>query len=158
MGGDTIVAVDVDPRRLELAERAGASCRLQPGRGDFLAAVRRATGGAGADVVVDSSGADGVLYQALQVARRGGTLLQIGLPHRPAQLPVRELVLREISLIPAVAHVCDQDLPEALRILASTPLAAQVVDRVVPLGEVVGGLVAMARREAVGKVVVAPEG
>ncbi|MCS7171838.1 MAG: alcohol dehydrogenase catalytic domain-containing protein [Armatimonadetes bacterium] len=158
-GGEAIVAVDVDPHRLELAERVGASRRLQAGRDDVRGAVLRATRGEGAEVVVDSSGAEEVLEQATGLVRQGGTILQVGLPHRSPRVPVREMVLQEICWITAVAHVCDQDLPEAIRILASTDLANRVVDRVIPLGEVVPrGLLALVHREAAGKVVVDPSG
>ncbi|MDR7440283.1 MAG: zinc-binding dehydrogenase, partial [Armatimonadota bacterium] len=158
-GGEGIVAVDVDSSRLELAERVGASHRLQIGRDEVRRGVQEVTGGEGADVVVESSGAEGVLEQAAELVRRGGTVLQVGLPHRAPQVPIREMVLREINLITTVAHVCDRDLPEALQVLASTDLAARVVDRVIPLGEVVpAGLLALARREAAGKVLVDPSG
>ena len=156
-GGETIVAVDVDPSRIELAERVGASHRLQAGRDEVRRGVLEATRGEGADVVVDGSGAEGVLEQAVELVRRGGTILQVGLPHGSPRVPVRELVLREIQLVTAVAHVCDQDLPEALGILASTDLADRVVARRIPLGEVVpAGLLALVRREAAGKVLVDP--
>ncbi len=156
-GGRRITAVDVDARRLELAERIGASVRLHAERDDVTAGVSQATGGEGADVVVESSGADGALERALALVRRGGVVLQVGLPHRPQPLPVRELVLREVNLLTAVAHVCRTDLPEALRILASEDLAERVVDGLIPLSEVVRrGLLAVARREVAGKVVVDP--
>ncbi|MDR7601863.1 MAG: alcohol dehydrogenase catalytic domain-containing protein, partial [Armatimonadota bacterium] len=58
-GGEALLAVDVDARRLELAERVGASVRLQAGRDNVRGGVLKATGGEGADVVVDSSGGEG---------------------------------------------------------------------------------------------------
>jgi hypothetical protein len=51
--------------------------------------------------------------------------------------------------------VCDEDLAEAVSLLASTPLAGTVLGDVIPLADLVeGGLRPLAERKAHGKIVV----
>jgi (R,R)-butanediol dehydrogenase/meso-butanediol dehydrogenase/diacetyl reductase len=75
----------------------------------------------------------------------------------PRELDLADLVLREVDLVTSVAHVCDHDLPVALELLAAGPLAAEALDRVVPLDAVVeDGLEPLAAGRVAGKVLVAP--
>jgi hypothetical protein len=53
-----------------------------------------------------------------------------------------------------VAHVCDSDLPAALRMLAERPLSGLVVDGVVGLADVVDGFERLASGAVRGKLVV----
>jgi (R,R)-butanediol dehydrogenase / meso-butanediol dehydrogenase / diacetyl reductase len=54
-----------------------------------------------------------------------------------------------------LAHVCGEDLGEALAILASTGLASHVLGGVIPLDDLVeGGLRPLAERTARGKIIV----
>jgi hypothetical protein len=60
---------------------------------------------------------------------------------------------REIDLHGTLAHVCGEDLGEAVRLLASTPLAAAVLGGVISLDDLVGsGLRPLAERKAHGKI------
>ena len=56
-----------------------------------------------------------------------------------------------------MAHVCDDDLPRAVDLLARSDLAVTALDRVVPLEEIVSeGLEPLAGGRIDGKVLVAP--
>ena len=73
----TVVAVDTDPAKLELAERSGADFRLlsHPGTADE---IRRLTGGDKADVVLDFVGAPATTELGLAVVRGGGDITVVG--------------------------------------------------------------------------------
>jgi threonine dehydrogenase-like Zn-dependent dehydrogenase len=160
VGVDTIIALDVDQERLATAARLGAT-RVLPVGADAHAAsstIRDWTAGQGADVVIEASGAPAATLLALSSARRGGRVLQVGLPAEPTPLPLRGFTVPEIDLITTNGHVCDTDLPQALALLATSDLARTILDRVIPLDALVGeGLLALAERRARGKVVVALE-
>ena len=67
------------------------------------------------------------------------------------------MVLREVDVATTMAHICDVDLPDSLDILATSNLAATVLDGVIPLDALVAdGLLAMSEGRAKGKVVVNP--
>ena len=73
-----IIAVDPRESARDLAKRSGADLVLAPG--DTLAAtVREATGGIGADVVLDFVGSDETLLAAAAMVRQLGDLTLVGL-------------------------------------------------------------------------------
>jgi S-(hydroxymethyl)mycothiol dehydrogenase len=82
-GADTIVAVDVDPRKLTWAEGLGATATVDasPGRRRG-AAVQELTGGFGADVVIDAVGRPETWKQAFYARDLAGTVVLVGVPTR----------------------------------------------------------------------------
>jgi threonine 3-dehydrogenase len=79
-GAAAVLASDVNPTRLALAERMGADIVLRADREDVVARVIERTGGEGADLVCEMSGHPGALVQAFRAARRGGRVNLLGLP------------------------------------------------------------------------------
>ncbi len=156
-GIDTI-AVDVSAARLETAARLGSSVLIDASGEDAAAAIRRATGGDGADIVVESSGSPQGLGAAMRAVSRGGHLRLVGLHRDPSPLDLTRLVLDEIRISTSKVHICDQDLPEALSMLrAHQHIASETLDAVIDLEDVVpAGLSRMASGAAAGKVVVKP--
>jgi L-iditol 2-dehydrogenase len=81
LGCGELVAIDVLPTRLAFAEEIGATLTLNATEGelaDRVEAVRRVTGGRGADVVVDCSGVAETFVEALALVRWGGTVIEAG--------------------------------------------------------------------------------
>jgi len=78
-GARTVLATDVHPARLALAERMGAD-QVFDAREDAVAAVMAATEGAGVDVVLEMSGHPSAIAQALASLRPGGEMAVLGLP------------------------------------------------------------------------------
>ncbi len=92
-----LIAVDGVPARREIAERLGAEA-VEPERaGD---AVAEATGGLGADVVIEAAGSAGGLDASLRLARGRGVVSVVGAHFEPdypldnALMFERELTLR----------------------------------------------------------------
>lgn len=152
-----LIVLDVDPERLRMAERLGATETHDVTGQDPLALVRDLTEADGADVVVEATGADGAAQRAVRMASRGGRVLLVGLPHGPQPLELAEATLREVDVSTTVAHVCADDMPEALDLLADGTLAALTLDRVIGLDALVPeGLEALVQRRLRGKVLVDP--
>ncbi len=156
LGMSPVIAVDVNDGRLEVARALGADVLVDARSEGSAAAIRAATGGDGADVVVEASGAAGAPANAVAATRRGGRTVVLGLQHAPVELDLLAVTLAEIDLITSAAHVCDTDLPAALEMLAAGALASEVVDRVIPLDALVDeGIRPLAEGSLAGKVVVA---
>jgi threonine dehydrogenase-like Zn-dependent dehydrogenase len=127
--------LDIDEDRLGTALALGATtARISDAKG--LAAVRE-LGRTGAPVVIEASGSAAGLRDALRVTGTGGRVVMLGLPKATAQVDVRTAVISEIDLVSSSAHVCSTDIPEAVTALARRPIDDLIVDRVVPLDEVV---------------------
>lgn len=151
-----VVVVDLDPARLEVARLLGATGVHLITRDTTIDDLRDLAGGP-VDVVVESSGAPGAVAKALGLAARGGRVLLVGLVKAPQELMLADVVLREVDVRTTVAHVCSVDLPKALGLLTTTPLAQTIGVKVVPLESVVtDGLEPLVHGAVSGKVLVDP--
>jgi len=156
---ERIVAVDVDDERLATAAALGATDTVNVAGGrDPVEAVAEVLGGPGAaSVVIEASGVDGAAQRALRMAARGGRVLLVGLAHGPQPLELADAILRELDMLTTVAHVCGEDVPEALALLADGRVAGHLLDRVIGLDSLVeDGLGALVGRTARGKILVDP--
>lgn len=152
-----LIAIDVDRSRLDSARALGASHVVDARSADIKDVVAELTDGRGADVVIEATGASGGAQRAIDLAARGGRMLQLGLPPEPQPLDLAAMTLREIDIRTSAAHVCAQDLPAALDLLTTRGIASLLLDRVVPLERVVSdGLEAMLGGTARGKILVDP--
>ncbi|MHA7238895.1 S-(hydroxymethyl)mycothiol dehydrogenase [Arthrobacter sp. TMS1-12-1] len=79
-GATTIIAVDIDDRKLELAEGLGATHVLNSKDEDPVEAIRALTGGHGADVVIDAVGRPETYKQAFYARDLAGTVVLVGVP------------------------------------------------------------------------------
>ena len=102
--------------RLAKAIELGAE-PIDYGRVDPVAAVRAATGGRGARVVIECAGTPETLAQAIEMTHKGGHVSVIGIPLEPAALPIKKLVLEEIDLhgVRANRGTCEEVLPLMVR-------------------------------------------
>jgi len=148
-----LTVIDFPGARLDRARRLGAT-RVIPADTD-VADVRRELGGP-ADVVVEASGAPGQLETAVSLVRPGGTVLQVGIPGTPQQVNIHPVVMREISILTTLAHVCDVDLAPALEVLSSTEVADELLDSVRPLDDIADQLERLASGGLEGKVLFDP--
>ena len=115
-GAQNIVAVDVDPRKLALAQRMGATRTLNPNEHDVPAAVRDVTGGRGADVSFEVVGHGDTVLSAIRSLRKGGTVVLVGNLSPTVELPLQEVVSREISVLGSCAS--SGEIPECIDLLA----------------------------------------
>ena len=79
-GAATVIAVDLDPGKLELAREFGATDMVDASDEDPVEAVRALTGGNGADVCIEAVGHPEVMEQAFFARDLAGTLVQVGVP------------------------------------------------------------------------------
>jgi S-(hydroxymethyl)mycothiol dehydrogenase len=99
-GATTIVAVDVDDRKLEWARRFGATHTCNSTTADPVEFVKSVTGGNGADVCIEAVGNPAVYRQAFEARDLAGTVVLVGVP-RPdmtLELPFLEVFGRGGSL------------------------------------------------------------
>ena len=115
-GPKNIVAVDVDPQKLALAQRLGATHTLNPNEIDVAAAVRTVSGGRGADVSFEVVGVGDTVLSAIRTLRKGGTIVLVGNLSPTVDLPLQEVVSREISVLGSCAS--SGEIPECIDLLA----------------------------------------
>src|SRR5947207_73597 len=79
-GATTIIAVDIDPRKLEWARQFGATHTVNPREGDPVARIKGLTGGNGVNYSFEAVGRPETLEQALFCRDLAGTCVFIGVP------------------------------------------------------------------------------
>ena len=150
-----VTVLDFGGSRLERASRLGADHIVEVGE-NAEAKIREIFGDAGIDVVIEASGAPGQLQFATGLVKRGGTILQVGLPSGKQEIDVHKIVMSEINIQTTLAHVCDEDLATALEILRTTTLADELVEGVYPLSEISQQLELLGAGKIEGKVLFDP--
>ncbi|MGE5826772.1 MAG: S-(hydroxymethyl)mycothiol dehydrogenase [Micromonosporaceae bacterium] len=85
-GATTIVAIDIDDRKLDWAREFGATHTVNSTRTDPVEAVRGLTDGNGADVTIDAVGLPQVFAAAFYARDHAGTVVLVGVPRPEMRL------------------------------------------------------------------------
>ena len=115
-GARTIVAVDIDGQKLELARRMGATHTVNASQGDVAAAVVHITAGRGADVAFEVVGQGDTVASAVRSVRKGGTVVVVGNLSPTVELPLQSMVTREVSVLGSCGS--NGEIPECIDLLA----------------------------------------
>ncbi|MEZ5276953.1 MAG: alcohol dehydrogenase catalytic domain-containing protein [Opitutaceae bacterium] len=99
LAGSRVWVADLDPGRLEVARRLGAAGVIRSRDEDPVEAIRRATSGEGADIVIDAVGAGVTKRQSVEACRPGGATVWIGLHEDSLQLDSYRVTLPEVSVL-----------------------------------------------------------
>ena len=114
-GAARIIAIDVDPRKLEWARGFGATDVVDASQADAVEAVQELTGGFGADVVIDAVGRPETYRQAFYMRDLAGTVVLVGVPtpEMKLELPLLDVFGRGGSLRSSWYGDClpSRDLP-----------------------------------------------
>ena len=156
-GASRIIAVGKYSARQDLARAYGASTVLDPGQPGLVERVREATGGLGADLVLEAAGAPTSLATAVGLACKGGTIVVLGVMHEPVALDYRQILMNEQRILGSIIYR-RPDFAEALEILAREGADPRHVTGTIPLEDIVDhGLVPLAERRGEQlKILVAP--
>ena len=144
--GAFVTAVDLDPNRLEVARRLGASTTLDVS----AVGIDELDEDRPPDVVFECTGRPESLIRAVGLVADHGRLVVVGHQAEPVAVDFRQIALDELELIGTQAHAIATDLPVAVDLIAADPgIWAFVAPTVYPLGQVVEtGLIPMARGDA----------
>lgn len=97
-GAKRVIACDILPEKLKLAEEMGADATVNSGERDIVQAVRQETAGAGADAAIDITGSGRAIVAGLRALRKGGRFVSVGLPNGEIPLNLTEdIVYREVE-------------------------------------------------------------
>ena len=92
-GAQTIIAVDVDDRKLEWAKQFGATHTINSRQTEPVQAIRDITGGHGVNVAIEAVGKPETYEQAFYARDHAGTVVLVGVPSPDMQitLPLLEV-------------------------------------------------------------------
>lgn len=132
-GAAEIFAVDINPRKLELAERFGA-VSIDASAGDPLQQLYERTRGRGVDVALELIGLPVTMRQAVQSLAKLGRAALVGLTAERFEIaPYEELVNKEAEIIGVSDHLASE-IPVLLELAGTGKLdLSQGIIRTVPL-------------------------
>jgi len=150
-GASKVIAVDLDPRKLDLAREFGATAVVDASSEDAVEAVRALTDGNGADVCIEAVGNPAVLEQAFYARDLAGTVVQVGVPTPDMRidLPMIDFFGRGGRLMPSWYGDClpSRDFPLLVDL-------DRFVSETIGLGDVEEAFHRMERGEVLRSVVV----
>ncbi len=153
-GATKVLASDVNPKRLALAQKMGAHVTINAAKDDVVKTVLAETGGEGADVVCEMSGVPSALHQAFACVSLGGRVQLLGIP--TTQVPIdfaREIIFKGITIYGVIGRKMYQTWHLMRRFLTSGQFDPRpVITHKFPLGNIDDALAAIRAGDA-GKVI-----
>jgi len=149
--GARVIVTSSSDEKLERARELGADAAVNHATGDVVAAVREATGGHGADVVIEHVG-EATWKTSLQVAATGGRIAVCGAtsgPNPPANL--HRIWWKQLTVVGSTMGT--QEDFRAVYDLVASGRAKPVVDRVFPLADAAAAHEHLEAGRQLGKVV-----
>jgi NADPH:quinone reductase len=161
--GATVIAVVGGPQKAKVATELGADLVIDRHEQDFVAAVKQATGGRGADVIYDPVGGDAYAGSARCVAFEGRILI-VGFAGGTVPAPgLNHALIKNYSIVglhwglykagdPAAIPAAHRELVA----LADAGAIAPLIGGRLPLDGAADGLTRLGAGDSVGRLVVIP--
>lgn len=157
-GASRIFAIDPVKMKRKAAEQLGATDLVDPAAGDPVGQVHAATGGRGADYAFEVIGLPETINQAWATARRGGTVVVVGMPRADSQVTLGGfgLFYEEKKLLGCVYGSAQvrRDFPRFVGLVETGRLdLADMVSRTIGLDDVNDAFRAMQAGEVIRSVI-----
>jgi L-iditol 2-dehydrogenase len=132
-GAHPVIGITRSAFKRKLAEQLGADMTMSSGA-ESVKAVKEATEGRGADVVIECTGVPSALADAINMVRLGGTIMLFGITSAmQASLPFYQLYYKELNIVNTRAAK-GEDFPPTIDLVARGVLKLKpLVTHVVPL-------------------------
>ena len=159
-GASRIIAIDLAPKKLELAKVFGATDTLNASDvSDVAEAIRSLTGGLGVDYAFEVIGAQQVIAQAFLSLKRGGAVVVVGVPPmgQEVSVPGAMIALEEKSLIGCLygSGNLRRDMPLLIDLYMQKKLKIdELVSRRIKLEDVNSAFEAMEKGEVARSVII----
>ncbi|MFN7138018.1 MAG: alcohol dehydrogenase catalytic domain-containing protein [Limisphaerales bacterium] len=132
MGAGKVYAVDINPRKLDLAKRYGA-IPVDAAAADPVQQIKDATGGRGVDVAIELIGLPLTMKQAVQSLGIMGRAGLVGLTQKTFEVaPYSEVLNKEAEIIGVSDHLASE-IPLLLEFAATGKLRLADLIKTVPL-------------------------
>ncbi|HEX3014980.1 MAG TPA: 2,3-butanediol dehydrogenase [Desulfobacteria bacterium] len=122
-GASKVFVIEMAKARKEYAMEMGATAVFDPKEVDVLAKVKEATGGLGADVVIECIGNAKTGPLAVKLARKGGKVVLVGVFEQESTINFLEVVANEKHIIGSLAY--NGEFSTAINLLGDGRLKAE---------------------------------
>jgi L-iditol 2-dehydrogenase len=115
-----IVAIDTDKDRLKLAKASGADYAFTPDDAALTETISSITDGRGADTAFEVVGISATIEKGIQLLRKGGSLVLVGNLSPNVEIPLQQVVTRQLKLQGSCA--INGEYPEIMKLIAEGKL------------------------------------
>jgi threonine dehydrogenase-like Zn-dependent dehydrogenase len=158
-GIDDVVAIDLSPVRLRLAEQLGATHVFDPTKVDVWDELARVHGTTpfmfgptpATDVYIEASGADRVIGDVLQHGRVDGRLVVVALHYRPVETNYVNVLMKQFTIRGSMEY--PERFEDAIELLARRDLSG-LITHTLPLEDFGRGLAVLEGSKDCGKVMI----
>lgn len=153
--GAHVIAVDISEKKLAWAKEFGAiDCVNAEAEPKVAKAIRKLTGGSGADVVFEAIGRPQTIESAFECVAAGGRLVVIGYTDQPVSLSAAKIMFREVEVVGSLG--CRLvDYPRILQMCAEGKLKVKpLVTHRFPLKEIEEAFKVMKAGESLRSIVI----
>jgi len=128
-GCERVIALDLDPAKLELALKLGATETINPTDGDPVSRILELTGGMGVDYSWEAVGATRSVDTAIRAVRKGGKVGLVGNVSATIEFPLQAVVTRELTLYGSCA--CTSEFKDTVGLIAAGKISIEplITDR-----------------------------
>ena len=131
--GGEVAVIELDPARRAQVANLGFET-VDPRETDQVAWVTEWTGGAGADVVFEVSGAAAAVLGATALAKVRGTLVVVAIHPTPREIDLQRVFWRELRILGARVYE-RADFETAVELLSAGVIPSEeLISKIVPLG------------------------
>jgi threonine dehydrogenase-like Zn-dependent dehydrogenase len=120
IGAKKIMAVDMNEERTKLALSFGADEAISPKDEGYYEKVREFFSGTGPDVIFECTGRVEAMGDAINLARPGGKVCNMGICFEPMSLNLISLTMREITVVPSFSSL-PEDNEAAMDFIGENP-------------------------------------
>jgi L-iditol 2-dehydrogenase len=154
IGAGNIFVVDTLDYRLELAKKLGATTTINAKKEN---PIQRILSDGGVDAVFEAVGHEETVQQAIAMVKKGGKVIVIGMLEATMELPMLDVVVKEIEIRGSYGYTSD-DFEQALNLIAKGKVKVKpLITHVLPLRDIARGFDILSRgAENVIKVVLKP--
>jgi S-(hydroxymethyl)glutathione dehydrogenase/alcohol dehydrogenase len=159
-GADRIVAIDTMESKLQMAKEFGATDFVNASEVDPVTKVKELTGGRGVDVAFEVIGLAATIQQAMDMARRGGETVLVGVPRFDVNLSINAnfgmiMTAKTLKGCWYGSTNASEDIPKLLDLYKKGELKLdELISREIPLEQVNEAFEAMKNGEVARSVIV----
>lgn len=102
-GASNVFATELTPMRRELAKKVGVTAVFDPSKDDVVDRVHELNGGAGVDVLLETSGAAAAIETGFKSLKYGGRASLLGLPSKPFMFDFTNQIIFKGALVNGIS-------------------------------------------------------
>lgn len=130
--GAKVIAIDIDPSKLDIAIKIGATATINPKEQDLHQALLELTGGDGPDVMIEAVGSALTYRMAVEAVAYTGRVVCIGYAKQAVDFNTGLFVRKEIEILGS--RNCTTEFPEVIQYLEQGRFPVdEVISKTVPL-------------------------